>query len=81
MEIGFKELQTCIHMTQQLIKAKLKSLSPVRLFVTPWTVAYQASPFIGFSRQGYWSGLPFHSPGELPNSGIEPTSSALQADS
>ena len=77
MEIGFKELQTCIHMTQQLIKVKVKSLSPVRLFVTLWTVAYQASLFIGFSRQGYWSGLPFHSPGDIPNPGIEPGSPAL----
>ena len=51
MEIGFKELQTCIHMTQQLIKAKVKSLSPVRLFVTPWTVAYQVPLSMGFSRQ------------------------------
>ena len=46
----------------------------------PWTVAYQASPSIGFSRQGYWSGLPFPSPGDLPNPGIEPGSSALEAD-
>ena len=56
---------------------KVKSLSPVRFFVTPWTVAYQASPFIGFSRQGYWSGLPFPSPGDLPNPGIEPGSPSL----
>ena len=40
-----------------------KSLSRVRLFATPWTVAYQAPPPMGFSRQGYWSGLPFPSPG------------------
>ena len=62
MEIGFKELQTCIHMTQQLIKVKVKSLSPVRLFVTPWTVDYQAPLSMGLSRQEYWSGLPFPSP-------------------
>ena len=49
------------------------------LFVTPWTVAHQAPPSMGFSRQEYWSGLPFPSPGDLPNPGIEPTSPALQA--
>ena len=59
---------------------KVKSLSCVQLFVTPWTVAYQAPPSIGFSRQEYWSGLPFPSPGGLPNPGIEPRSPALQAD-
>ena len=59
---------------------KVKSLSRVRLFSTPWTVAYQAPPFMGFSRQECWSGLPFPSPGDLPNSGIEPGSPALQAD-
>ena len=59
---------------------KMKSLSRVRLFATPWTVAYQASPSRGFSRQEYWSGLPFPSPGDLPNPGIEPKSPALEAD-
>ena len=59
---------------------KVKSLSRVRLFATPWTVAYHASPSMGFSRQGYWSGLPFPSPGYLPNPGIEPGSPTLQAD-
>ena len=58
----------------------MKSLSRVRLFATPWTVAYQAPPSMGFSRQEYWSGLPFPSPGDLPNPGIEPRSSALQAE-
>ena len=48
---------------------KVKSLSPFRLFATPWTVAYQASPSMGLSRQEYWSGLPFPSPGDLPNPG------------
>ena len=57
-------------------KVKVESLSSVRLFVTPWTVAYQAPPSMGFSRQEYWSGLPFPSLGYLPNSG----SPALQAD-
>ena len=56
---------------------KVKSLSRVRLFVTPWTVAYQAPPSMGFSRQEYWSGLPFPSPGDLPDPGIEHRSPAL----
>ena len=59
---------------------KVKSLSRVRLFVTPWTVAYQAPPSMGSSRQECWSGLPFPSPGDLPDPGIKPGSPALQAD-
>ena len=55
----------------------MKSLSCVRLFATPWTVAYQASQSMRFSRHEYWSGLPFPSPGDLPNPGIEPGSPAL----
>ena len=58
----------------------MKSLSHVRLFATPLTVAYQAPQSMEFSRQEYWSGLPFPSPGGLPNPGIEPGSPALQAD-
>ena len=58
----------------------VKLLSRDRLFATPWTVAYKAPPSMGFSRQQYWSGLPFPSPGDLPDSGIEPGSPALQAD-
>ena len=58
----------------------VKSLSHVQLFVTPLTVAYRAPPSMGFSRQEYWSGLPFPSPGDLPNPGIKPWSPALQAD-
>ena len=50
----------------------MKSLSRVQLFETPWTVAYQAPPSMGFSRQEYWSGLPFPSPGDLPDPGIKP---------
>ena len=61
-------------------KVKVKSLSRVRLFAIPSTVVYQASPFMGFSRQEYWSGLPFPFPGDLPDLGIEPRSPALQAD-
>ena len=51
---------------------KVKSLGHVRLFVTPWTIADQASLSVGFSRQEHWSGLPFPSPGDLPDPGIEP---------
>ena len=58
-----------------------ESLSHVQLFATPWTVAHQAPLFMAFSRQEYWSGLPFPSLGDLPNSGIEPESPALQTDS
>ena len=61
-------------------KVKVKSLSHVQLFATPWTVAHQAPLSMGFSRQEYWSGLPFPSPGDLPNPGIKPRSPALQAD-
>ena len=61
------------------LKVKVKSLSCVRLFAIPWTVAHQAPPSMGFSRQESWSGLPFPSPGDLPNPGIEPRSPALQA--
>ena len=59
---------------------EVKSLSCVRLFVTLWTVTYQVTLTIGFSRQECWSGLPFPSPGYLPDPGIEPRSPALQAD-
>ena len=56
---------------------KVKSLSHVQLLVTPWTVAYQAPPSVGFSRQEYWSGLPFPSPGDLPNPRTKPGSPTL----
>ena len=59
---------------------KVKSLSRIRLFATPWTIGYQAPLSMGFSRQEYWSGLPFPSPGDLPDPGIEPRSPAFQAD-
>ena len=58
----------------------VKSLSRVRLFVIPWTVAYQAPLSMEFSKQEYWSGLPFPSPLDLPDPGIKPRSPALQAD-
>ena len=63
-----------------LIGSEVKSLSRVWLFATPWIVAYQAPQSMEFFRQDYWSGLPFPSPGNLPDPGIEPGSPALQAD-
>ena len=67
----------CINNIHQV---KVKLLSRVRLFVTPWTISYQAPLAMEFSRQEYWSGLPFPSPGDLRNARIEPRSPALQAD-
>ena len=58
----------------------VKLLSCVLFFATSWTLTYQAPLTMQFSRQGYWSGLPFPSPGDLPNPGIEPVCPALQAD-
>ena len=57
------------------------ALSHVRLFVTLWTVANEAPLSMGLPRQEYWSGLPFPSPGDLPNPGLKPESPALQANS
>ena len=62
------------------VKVKVKSLSRVHLFEMLWTVAYQASPSMGFSRQEYWSGLPFPSPRDLPHPGIKRGSPPLEAD-
>ena len=58
----------------------MKSLGRVQLFTTPWTVAFQAPLPMEFSRQEYWSGLPFPSPGDIPKPGIEPRSLPLKAD-
>ena len=66
--------------TTSHLKVKVKSFSRAQLFATSWTIAYQAPQSMGFSRQEYWSGLPFPSPGDLPNPGIEPGSPALQTD-
>ena len=69
--------------TQDLRVWSYLTSEPVKLlwlFATPWAVAYQAPPFMEFSRQEYWSGLPFPSPGDLPHPGIEPKFSTLQAD-
>ena len=65
---------------KRTLKVKVKSLSHVRLSATPWTVAYQAPPSMEFSRQEYWSAVPFPSPGDLPDPGIKPGSPTLQAD-
>ena len=62
------------------VTVKVNSLSHVRLFATPWTVTCQAPLSKGFSRQEYWSWLPFPSPGDLPNPGIKPGSPTWQAD-
>ena len=59
---------------------KVKLLNHVLLFEILLTIAYQVPPFMAFSRQEYWSGLPFPSPGDLPNLGIKPRSSVLWAD-
>ena len=58
----------------------LSRFSHVRLFANPWSVAHQAPLSTGFPRPEYWSGLPFPSPGDLPDPGIEPRSPALEAD-
>ena len=60
--------------------SEVKLLSRVQLFGTPWTVAYQAPPSMGFSKQEYWSGLAFPSSGDLPDPGIKPSSPALAGE-
>ena len=74
---GYKALNS---RKNDILKVKMKSLSRVHLFATPWTVAHQAPLSVGFSRQEYWSGLPFPSPGDLPDPGVEPRFPTLQAD-
>ena len=59
---------------------KVKLLSHIKLFETPWTAPCQAPPSMESSRQGYWSGEPFPSSGDVPNPEIEPRSPALQVD-
>ena len=68
-------------LSQALMKHSRKPFVYIYIFTTPWTAAYQAPPFMGFSRQEYWSGLPFPSPGDLLDPGIKPRSPTLQADS
>ena len=70
-------------MEESQSKGYIKSID-LNVFLTPWTLAYQAPLFMEFSRQEYWYGLPFSSPGDLPDPGIKhasPVSSALQATS
>ena len=74
----FLILLFCLYFSRMIEPVKL--LSHVRLFVTLGSVAYQSPPSIEFSRQEYWSGLPFPSPGDPPNPGIEPRSPTLQSD-
>ena len=78
--IQLKAFFSNISLSYKLVKVKVKLLSCVQLFATPWTVAYQASLSMGFSRQEYWSGLPFPSPGDLPNPGTKPGTPTLEAD-
>ena len=66
-------------MVQCYLTVLLCSLSHVRVFATPWAVAYQAPLSMRFPRLEYWSGLPFPSPGDLPDRGIEPMSPASPA--
>ena len=85
MSIHFPVLQhTPKHMQTQRLHVRVVRLrlgpSRVQLLVTPWTGTRQAPLSMGFSRQEHWSGLPFPSPGDLPEPGIEPGSLALQAD-
>ena len=74
------EIKRYLLLGRKVMTNLVKSLSHVWLFSTPWTLAYQASLSIGFSRQEYWSRLPFPSPEDIPNPGIEPRSPSLQAD-
>ena len=60
-----QQLETKTFLFRTLVSEPVKSLSPIRLFATLWTVAYQSPPSMGFSRQEYWSALPFPSPGDL----------------
>ena len=76
--IGSKTTKSIVRIPLQMKeRKKVKLLSRVRLFATPSTVAYQVPPSMGFSRQEYWSGLPFPSPGDLPDPGIEFRSPSL----
>ena len=71
------DMRRTIQSLWPVVKVKVKSLSHVQLFATPWTVAHQDPLSMGFSRQERWSGLPFPSPGDLPKPGIKPGSPAL----
>jgi len=69
---AMKTLWTLVPLPVKRERKKVKLFSRVWLFVTPWTIAYQAPLSMGFSRQEYWSGLPLPSPGDLPDPGIKP---------
>ena len=74
-------MRNVLNKAQCLIAAAAaKSLQSCPTLCDPWTVAHRAPPSMGFSRQEYWSGSPFPSPGDLPDPGIEPGSPTLQAD-
>ena len=75
-----EQIYSDMYLPLYIMSEWVMSLSHVWLFVSPWTVARQAPLSVGFSRQEYWSGLPFPSPGDLPNTGIKPGSTILQAD-
>ena len=80
--IGFERKLFIVPRTMKIVsESEYQSLSRVRLLVIPWTVAHQAPLSMEFSRQEFWSGLPFPSPGDLPYPGTEPMSPVLQADS
>ena len=85
-QMSLQRVQLASQAEEEILNVKkvksrmLSRFSRVRLFVSPWAVACQAPPSMGFSRQEYWSGLPFPSPGYLPDPGIEPRSPTLQAD-
>ena len=81
-KVGMKDnkLETLACRFAKVKGNEVKSLGRVRLFATPWTVAYQAPQSIEFSRQEYWSGLPFPAPVGFPDPGIEPGSPSLQVD-
>ena len=67
-------ISVCVYVYCEICACMLSRFSGVQLFVTLWAIAHQASPSIGFSRHGYWSGLSCPPQGDLPNPGIEPMS-------
>ena len=71
---------TCIHICHCLYSCVLGHFSRVQLFATLWAIAHQASLSMGFSRKEYWSGLPFPSPGDLPDPGVELRPDSLQSE-
>ena len=66
-----------LKLTEHVNQPCVQSFSRGRLFVTPWTIVHQAPLSMGFPKQEYWSGLPFPTPGDLPDPGIKPASPAL----